>query len=54
MNAKTQIAGLLAALMLAACGGGFAFVKSADAGDGLRFAWGVAPGGAIFRNGVKQ
>ncbi|MBT9487879.1 MAG: hypothetical protein IV093_10255 [Rubrivivax sp.] len=29
-------------------------ISATDAGDGLRFAWGVAPGGAIFRNGVKQ
>lgn len=34
--------------------GGHFDIASADAGDGLRFAWGVAPGGAIFRNGVKR
>lgn len=34
--------------------GGHFDISATDAGDGLRFAWGVAPGGAIFRNGVKQ
>jgi hypothetical protein len=29
-------------------------ISATDAGDGLRFAWGVAPGGINFRNGVKQ
>lgn len=33
--------------------GGHFDIATVDAGDGLRFAWGVAPGGAFFRNGVK-
>jgi hypothetical protein len=29
-------------------------IATVDAGDGLRFAWGVVEGGLFFRNGVKQ
>jgi hypothetical protein len=29
-------------------------ISTADAGDGLRFAWGVVQSGLVFRNGVKQ
>ena len=34
--------------------GGHFDIATTDAGAGLRYAWGVAPGGAIFRNGVRQ
>jgi hypothetical protein len=29
-------------------------IATVDAGDGLRFAWGVVKDGLLFRNGVKQ
>jgi hypothetical protein len=34
--------------------GGKFDVSTTDAGTDLRWAWGVAPGGAFFRNGVKR
>ena len=47
-------AGPFGRILYVEAGMGHFDISTTDAGEGLRFAWGVSPDGAtVFRNGVK-
>lgn len=49
-----NVAGPFGKLLYVEFADGHFDIATVDAGDGLRFAWGVVPGGLLFRNGMKQ
>lgn len=49
-----NVAGPYGKLLYVEFAGGHFDISTADAGAGLRWAWGVTPSGGMFRNGVKR